>query len=60
MPFALLTLVVKCVHASWRPEKKVIVSVEGLPEALEGFKIAQIRDLYIRPTIGQRYVSDVV
>ena len=60
-PLALLTLVVGFVHASWGARiKKVIVSVEGLPEVLEGFKIAQISDLHIGPTIGQRYVSDVV
>lgn len=36
------------------------VPVSGLHPSLEGFRIAQISDLHVGPTIGHRYVSQVV
>lgn len=40
--------------------KTVEVPIEGLPEKLEGYKIAQISDLHVGPTIGLPYVERVV
>lgn len=40
--------------------KEVAIPVEGLPEALDGFKIAQITDLHVGPTIGRDYVERLV
>ncbi|MFL5812273.1 MAG: metallophosphoesterase [Bdellovibrionia bacterium] len=40
--------------------REVRVPVEGLPRELEGFKIAQISDLHVGPTIGRDYVEKVV
>lgn len=39
---------------------RVDVPIEGLPQAFEGFKIAQISDLHIGEMIGHRYVRAVV
>lgn len=39
--------------------KSVKVTIDGLPEELEGFTIAQISDLHVGPTIGREYVEDV-
>lgn len=39
---------------------QVKVPIHALSPALEGFKIALLSDLHIGPTIGARYVSDVV
>lgn len=39
---------------------EVDVVKTGLPQGLEGFKIAQISDLHIGPTIQTRYVNRVV
>lgn len=40
--------------------KTVHVRIEGLPAALEGFRILQISDLHVGPTIKQRYLQAVV
>ena len=40
--------------------RRVAVPIEGLDPALEGFTIAQISDLHVGPTIGERYVRHVV
>jgi predicted MPP superfamily phosphohydrolase len=40
--------------------RKVNVLIQNIPPALSGFKIAQISDLHIGPTVGQRYVEKVV
>ncbi|MDZ5457520.1 metallophosphoesterase [Azohydromonas lata] len=40
--------------------QRVSIPVAGLDAALEGFKIVQISDLHVGPTIGRRYVSRVV
>lgn len=37
-----------------------VVPVTGLHPSLQGFRIAQISDLHVGPTIGQRYVNQVV
>lgn len=39
---------------------RVDVPLAGLPDAFDGFKIAQISDLHIGPTIGTQYVRSVV
>lgn len=40
--------------------KKVSVSLKDLPASLKGFKIAQISDLHVGPTIRERYVEQMV
>ncbi len=36
------------------------VAITGLHPSLQGFRIAQISDLHVGPTIGRRYVAQVV
>lgn len=40
--------------------REISIPIENLPEALEGFRIAQISDLHIGSTIGPGYVEKVV
>ncbi len=40
--------------------RHVDVPIEALPESLDGFTIAQISDLHVGPTIGQRHVEAIV
>jgi uncharacterized protein len=40
--------------------KEIRVPIEGLPNVLSGLSIAQISDLHVGPTIGRKYVEDVV
>ncbi|HSW11669.1 MAG TPA: metallophosphoesterase [Solimonas sp.] len=40
--------------------KQVDILVDDLPPGLQDFRILQISDLHIGPTIGRRYVEDVV
>jgi len=40
--------------------KQVEIPLEGLPDAFRGFRIAQISDLHIGPTIKREYVERVV
>lgn len=39
---------------------EVDVPLAGLPEEFDGYKIAQISDLHVGPTIGKKYVENVV
>ncbi|MCI0605486.1 metallophosphoesterase [bacterium] len=39
---------------------EVDIPIENLPEELEGFRIAQISDLHVGPTIGRKYTEQVV
>ena len=39
---------------------EVEVPVKGLPPALVGFRVAQISDLHVGPTIGRSFVEEVV
>ena len=39
---------------------RVDVPIEGLPPAWHGFTVAQISDIHVGPTIGQRYVRRIV
>lgn len=39
---------------------KVVLPIQDLPDELENFSIAQISDLHIGPTIGKKYVAEVV
>ena len=39
---------------------KVDVPIDNLPEALDGFTIAQISDIHVGPTIRQKYVDAIV
>src|SRR5881396_396527 len=39
---------------------RVAVPIAGLPEDLEGFRIVQLSDLHVGPTIGRRFVRTVV
>ncbi len=40
--------------------KRVSAHLPGLPAALRGFRISQISDLHVGPTIRREYVEDVV
>ena len=40
--------------------KRVDIVLEKLPAAFEGFKIVQISDLHVGPTIGRRFAEKVV
>jgi predicted MPP superfamily phosphohydrolase len=40
--------------------EKVRVPIDDLPEALEGFRIAQISDTHLGPTLGRDFIADVV
>lgn len=40
--------------------KTVKVPIANLPQSLQGYRIAQISDLHVGPTIGSRYVRKVV
>ena len=40
--------------------RNVDVPIEALPESLHGFTIAQISDLHVGPTIGERHVEAIV
>lgn len=40
--------------------KRVDIPVAGLHPALEGYRIVQVSDLHVGPTIGRRYVRRVV
>ena len=40
--------------------RRVDVAIAGLPSTLEGFRIAQVSDLHVGPTIKRRYVEAIV
>jgi predicted MPP superfamily phosphohydrolase len=40
--------------------ENVRVRLDGLPEALQGFRIAQISDTHLGPTLGRDFIADVV
>lgn len=40
--------------------RHVTIPIDRLPPAFEGFRIVQISDLHVGPTIGERYVRRVV
>jgi predicted MPP superfamily phosphohydrolase len=40
--------------------ERVRVPIDNLPEALEGFRIAQISDTHLGPTLGRDFIADVV
>lgn len=57
---ALTTVLVGLIQALKGPSVyEVEIPVQGLPEAFEGFRIAQISDLHIGPTIGASYANKV-
>lgn len=61
MGLALVVLAVGVWNARSGPRiKKVKVPIRDLPESLEGYRIAQISDLHVGPTIGANYVRRVV
>lgn len=58
---ACLALVAGLLAARRGPHvRRVTVPIAGLDARLEGFRIAQISDLHVGPTIGERYVKRVV
>lgn len=58
---ALLFTVVGFINARRRAGiKHVDVPIDGLPDALDGFRIAQISDIHVGPTIRQKYVDAIV
>ena len=40
--------------------REVRMQIPGLPDALNGFRIAQLSDLHIGPTFGKAWLADVV
>jgi predicted MPP superfamily phosphohydrolase len=40
--------------------KRVDVPIQGLPQALEGFTIAQLSDIHVGPTIRSAYIQRIV
>ena len=42
------------------PVRPVTIRLERLPAALHGFSIVQLTDIHVGPTIGRRFVEDVV
>ena len=54
-----LTLV-GMIQARWPRVVRVAVPIRGLPSDLEGFRIAQLSDLHVGPTIRRRFVESVV
>ncbi len=58
---ALLASLVGFAEARRTPRvRRVRVPIEGLPEGLEGFTLAQLTDLHVGPTIKRDFVSSVV
>ncbi len=56
-----LATVVGFVNARRRARiKHVDVPIDGLPDALHGFLIAQISDIHVGPTIKRRYLDAIV
>ncbi|HEY8209476.1 MAG TPA: metallophosphoesterase [Myxococcaceae bacterium] len=39
---------------------ELVVKLRGLPRALDGFTIAQVTDIHVGPTIGRRFLDDMV
>jgi predicted MPP superfamily phosphohydrolase len=59
--FTLVLLIVGIFQALKGPGiKRVKVPLKDLPVAFEGFRIVQVSDLHIGPTIGASYVRNVV
>ncbi len=59
--FSLLVFIAGSLYAMWGPKiKKILITVPNLHPSLDGFKIAQISDLHIGPTISASYVEKVV
>ncbi len=40
--------------------KPVAVALRGLPDAFAGFRIVQLSDVHVGPTIGRRFIEDLV
>ncbi|CAM2153315.1 Metallophosphoesterase [Pararobbsia alpina] len=58
---AIVFTVVGFVNARRRAAiKHVDVPIDNLPDALEGFRIVQISDIHVGPTIRQKYVDAIV
>lgn len=55
-----LTVLVGLVQATQPAVRHIDVPLHNLPPAFDGFKIAQISDLHVGPTIGRRYARKVV
>ncbi|MBC5763880.1 metallophosphoesterase [Ramlibacter albus] len=60
-PIALVLTLIGLVNARRTAAvKRVEVPIAGLPPALDGFRIVQISDVHVGPTIKQRYIEQVV
>lgn len=58
---SLAALAAGALFASRGPQvRQVRIPIDGLALAFEGFRIVQISDLHVGPTIGERYVRRVV
>ena len=40
--------------------KPVQIALRGLPDAFAGFRIVQLSDIHVGPTIGRRFIEDLV
>jgi len=62
MAFATLPVSGYGVHSALsEPEiKRVVIEKRNLPSALEGFKIVQLTDIHLGPTIGEDVLRDLV
>jgi predicted MPP superfamily phosphohydrolase len=59
--FTVLCLVIGFVNARRGPRiRRLTVPISDLPEGLIGFKLTQISDLHVGPTINKAYVDKVV
>ncbi|MEN3975792.1 metallophosphoesterase [Emcibacter sp. SYSU 3D8] len=58
---AVLATLIGLINARRRAQiKHVEVPIDGLPDALHGFVIAQITDIHVGPTIKRRYLDAIV
>lgn len=62
VPIATVALtLIGLVNARRRARVRAVdVAIDGLPEALHGFTIAQITDVHVGPTIKRRYLDAIV
>jgi hypothetical protein len=59
--FAVIALIVGIWTAKRGPQvKSVKVPIRNLPDGLEGYRIVQISDLHVGPSVGSKYVKKVV
>lgn len=40
--------------------KRIVVKLKNLPQSLSGFRLVQLTDVHVGPTIGRNFIEDVV